>query len=236
VRGWLLVLALPLLLAGCETTQQTSARLQKQGKHAFTETGVKVASVSRSVRVLDTAVLHDANGAAVVVTLRNQTGKVLVAAPVAIVVKGKGGAAVFRNDAPGLEPALAHVASLAPGQRLDWVNDQVTADGTPTAVDARVGAGAAGGKLPKLTVGRPRVEVDAVNGPTAVGTVTNRSKIVQTGLVVFAVGRKAGKVVAAGRSLIPRLVPGKPAKYHVFFIGDPRGAKLTVTAPPTVLR
>jgi hypothetical protein len=236
VRGRLVVVALPLLLAGCETTQQTSARLEKQGKHAFKETGVKVAAVSRAVRVLDTAVVDDSNGAAVVVTLRNETARTVVGAPVAIVVKGKGGAAVFRNDAPGLEPALAHVASLAPRQRLDWVNDQVTADATPTAVAARVGAGKSGGPLPALTVGKPRIEVDPVNGPTAVGTVTNRSKIVQTALVIFGVARKGGKVVAAGRSLIPRLLPGKPAKYHVFFIGDPRGAKLTVTAPPTVLR
>jgi hypothetical protein len=234
VRACVLLL-LPLLLAGCETTQETSARLAKQAKHAFKEVGLKVGHASADVRVLDTAVVHDANGSAVVVTLRNRTARTIVSAPVAIVVKGRVGGAVFRNDAPGLEPALTHVASLAPHARLDWVNDQVTAD-APVGVDAVVGAGRAGGKLPALKVGRPRIEVDPTNGPTAVGTVTDRSKIVQTNLVVFCVARKAGKVVAAGRSLIPRLQPGKPASYHVFFIGDPRGARLTVAAPPTVLQ
>ena len=236
MRACVLVLLLPFLLAGCETTQETSARLAKQGKHAFKEVGLKVAHASGDVRVLRTAVVHDANGSAVVVTLRNRTARTIVAAPVSIVVKGKAGAAVFRNDAPGLEPALTHVAALGPHARLDWVNDQVTAD-APVGVDAVVGAGRGGAaKLPALNVGRPRIEVDPTNGPTAVGTVTDRSKIVQTNLVVFCVARKAGKVVAAGRSLIPRLAPGKPAKYHVFFIGDPRGARLTVAAPPTVLQ
>jgi hypothetical protein len=235
VRACIAVLLLPLLLAGCETTQETSARLARQGKHVFQEVGLKVTRASGAVRVLDAAVVHDANGAAVVVTLRNRTARTIVGAPVGIVVKGKAGAAAFRNDAPGLEPALTHVASLAPHQRLDWVNDQVTAD-APTGVDAVVGAGRAGGKLPVLKVGRPKLEIDPTNGPTAVGTVTDSSKIVQANLVVFCVARKAGKVVAAGRSLIPRLQPGKPAKYHVFFIGDPRGARLTVAAPPTVLQ
>jgi hypothetical protein len=231
-----LLLALPLLLAGCQTTQATSARLAKQGKQVFKETGVKVTRASHDVRVLDTAILHDANGAAAVVTLRNDTARAVLGAPVAIVVKGKGGAAVFRNDAPGLETALTHVASLAPRQRLDWVNDQVTASATPAAVAATVGAGHAGGKLPVVAVGRPRIEIDPTNGVTAVGTVTDRSKIAQTNLVVYCVARKSGKVVAAGRSLIPLLKPGKPASYHVFFIGDPRGAALTVAAPPTVLQ
>jgi hypothetical protein len=42
--------------------------------------------------------------------------------------------------------------------------------------------------------------------------------------------------VAAGRSAIQRLKPGQKLFYHVYFIGDPSGASLSVEAPPTVLQ
>jgi hypothetical protein len=50
------------------------------------------------------------------------------------------------------------------------------------------------------------------------------------------VARRGPKVVAAGRSAIQRLRVGKKGFYHVFFIGNPDGARLSVAAPPTVLQ
>ena len=41
---------------------------------------------------------------------------------------------------------------------------------------------------------------------------------------------KGNKVVAAGRGLIGRLkATTKPVNYHIYFIGDPAGAQVTVT-------
>ena len=65
--------------------------------------------------------------------------------------------------------------------------------------------------------------------------MTNRSDVEQRRLVVACVARRGGRVVAAGRAIVNRLAPGKSASYHVFFIGDPRGARMTVVAPPTVI-
>ena len=67
------------------------------------------------------------------------------------------------------------------------------------------------------------------------GKVRNPLSVVQTHLVVFAVGRKGTQVVAAGRAILGRLLPGKTGDFHVFFIGNPQGAQLTVSAPATVI-
>jgi hypothetical protein len=49
------------------------------------------------------------------------------------------------------------------------------------------------------------------------------------------VARKGDKVVAAGRGLIGRLKAGtKPVNYHIFFIGDPKGAQVDITSFPTL--
>jgi hypothetical protein len=50
------------------------------------------------------------------------------------------------------------------------------------------------------------------------------------------VAREGGRIVAVGRGVIDRLkTDGKPVNFHIFFIGDPKGADLTVVAPPTTL-
>jgi hypothetical protein len=54
---------------------------------------------------------------------------------------------------------------------------------------------------------------------------------------VFAVALKGDKVVAAGRALVPKVLPGDPAKkprFRLYFIGDPKGAKIDVTVAPNV--
>jgi len=56
--------------------------------------------------------------------------------------------------------------------------------------------------------------------------------------VISCVARRGGRVVAAGRAIVDRLgAKGtKPQLFRIFFIGNPKGAKLTLFAPPTVLR
>ena len=83
---------------------------------------------------------------------------------------------------------------------------------------------------------RPRLEQDPVSGVAAIGFVGEplAGRAAQAGRVR---GRAAAAAasVAAGRAQINRLKPGKRARYQVFFIGNPRGARLEVAAPPTRL-
>jgi hypothetical protein len=233
----LVLLASALLLAACESTQDKSARLAKQAANLEEQEGLEIKRVSKSVKVASTAVLNDKNGTAVIVELRNTSKRALARVPIAIDVRN-GGRSVFRNDAPGLDPALVGVALLRPGQRLLWVNDQVLATGKGKAVKAKVGVerGKAPKRIPKVEVEAPKLEVDPTSGVLAVGKLHNRSDVLQRNIVVYAIARKGKRIVAAGRGAVEKLKPRDDATYQVFFIGDPRGARISVTAPPTTLR
>ena len=229
--------ALVLLFAGCESTQDTSARLEREGGGSIGEQkGVVVSRRSEDVKVLSTDVLQDENGTAVVVRMRNTGRQTLAQVPISIDVRGRARRSLFRNDQPGLEPTLAHVPLIRPGEEFAWVNDQVAAAQTARTVKAKVGnAKAVRGGVPAVSVTRPRLEQDPVSGMAAVGFAANRSKVEQRKLVIFAVARKGGRVVAAGRAQINRMKPRKRTRYTIFFIGNPRGARISLEAPPTRL-
>lgn len=67
---------------------------------------------------------------------------------------------------------------------------------------------------------------------TAAGRVVNPSSIAQDRLAIFVTAQRGGRVVAAGRAVVPLLKPGaKGARFTVFFVGDPTGARLRADAP-----
>jgi hypothetical protein len=225
-------------LGACESSQQKSAELEKEGHNALTkEKGLDITNVNKQVNVVDTTTLTDKNGSAVVVTLKNESSQGLINTPIAIDVQDAKGKSVFKNDDPGLEASLISVPLMQSGQTVDWVDDQVLASGTPKSVKVQVGSTkeTLTSSVPEIDITQPKLKTDPYSGTEATGDVTNKSNIDQTRLTLFAVARKDGKVVAAGRGGIKRLpADGKPTEYHIYFIGDPRGADVTVTAPPTV--
>jgi hypothetical protein len=227
-----------IALGACQSSQEKSAELEKSGHNAISkEKGLQITAVNKQVKVLDTTTLTDKNGSAVVVTLKNESSQGLINTPIAIDVQDAKGKSVFKNNDPGLEASLIGVPLMQAGQTVDWVNDQVLAAGTPKSVKVQVGStkDTLSSSVPELEVSKPKLKTDPYSGTEAAGTVTNKSGIDQTRLILFAVARKDGKVVAAGRGGIKRLpADGKPTEYHIYFIGDPRGADVTVTAPPTV--
>jgi hypothetical protein len=222
---------------GCESTQSKSKRLAREGGTVLDEKGVVVRHQSSKVKVLSTEVLHDQNGTAAVIEMRNVSKDALVQVPVSIDVRSSGGRSLFRNNQPGLETALTHAPLLSPGKEFFWVNDQIDSGARPRSVKAKVGEARPSGKrqMPDIVLSRPKLETDPVSGTAAVGFASNRSKIEQRDLVIFAIARKGGRIVAAGRGQIKRAKPSKRARFQIFFIGDPRGAKLALAAPPTRL-
>ncbi len=224
--------------AGCESTQSKSAKLAAKAGGLEEQAGLSIKRVSKDVKVARRVLLKDANGAAVVVVLRNTSKKTQVHVPLLIDVRAKGGKSLFRNDDPGLEESLTGASVLLPGQTLMWVNDQVIMAGKPARVRAKVGVarGKAPPRLPKVNLSEPKFETDPTSGTLAVGKATNASQIEQRNLTVFAVARRGNRIVAAGRGAIERLKPGDTATYQVFFIGNPKGARVTLAAPPTTFR
>lgn len=226
-----------LFLVACESTQEKSARLAAQAPGLEEQRGLRIARASKVVRVGRTALLRDKNGTAVVVELRNRSRRTLARVPVAIALES-GRRTVFANDDPGLDPALVGVPVLLPRQRLLWVNDQILATGKARRVAARIGTarGRAPRALPEIRITPPRLELDPTSGVLAIGRLVNRSAVLQRDIVIHAVARRGGRIVAAGRGAIERLKPHASATYQIFFIGNPRGARLTLAAPPTTLR
>lgn len=225
-----------LVVAGCQSTQDKSAAIEEKGGASFKARGLVVKKASKDVKVLSSAVLSDENGVAAIGVMKNTGKKPLVKVPVSIDVRGKGKKSLFKNDDPGIEPSLASVSLLKPGETIYWTNDQVFAAGKPRAVKVKPGEvpSDAPAKLPEIEVKPAKLVKDSVSGVAAEGRVVNKSDLVQRKLVVFGVARKGREIVAAGRSQVEKLNPGKSAVYQIFFIGNPEGATIELAAPPTV--
>jgi hypothetical protein len=228
-----------LTLTACQSTQDKAKEVQAQNaKLLASQEGISVTKPFKDVKVLGTTLLHDQYGDAVVVEVKNESNETLLNMPILIDLQDAKGKSVYRNDVPRLDPALTHVPLLRPGETFYWVNDQLSPSGTPKSARAKVGPpeGNAPKKLPEVEVGPAKVE-NSPQGVLARGKVTNKSQIDQVKLVLYAVARSGGEVVAAGRGQFKNLkAGGNPGDYNIFFIGDPQGADVTVTAPPSVLQ
>ena len=234
----ILFAVLALVLAGCESTQSKSEQLEAQGVDLAKAEKVDLGAMNRKIEVVEKVVLSDENGAAVAVVMENKSEEGLADAPIGIDVKGANGKSVYRNDMAGMETSLIQVPVMKPRSEVYWVNDQVVATSTPKSVEVKVGEAAPlPVDLPEIEVSEPKIVSDPTSGLEATGTASNKSDIEQVDLVLYAIARKNGKIVAAGRGQIPRLkVGGKPETFHIFFIGNPTGADVTVIAPPVNLK
>jgi hypothetical protein len=65
------------------------------------------------------------------------------------------------------------------------------------------------------------------------GTIVNRSRSLESKVPVFAVAVRGGRIVAAGRAVAESLPPRTPTQFQIFFVGNPAGASIKVSALPT---
>jgi hypothetical protein len=238
VRRAALVL-IALALTGCETSAEKSAKLERAAKlevkrTALATRGLTITKTSNKVKVLEASALSSSEGLAAVVTLRNLSDVALRNLPIEITIKGASGATIYTNNTSGLATALVSVPLLAAHATTTWIDDQVQGTGTPQRVSAKVGEGEVlAGAVPQLGVESAHLLRDETSGLEAEGSVVNHSRLSQRELVVYAVARRAGRIVAAGRAVIPQAGAGSSSRFQVFFIGNPQGAQLEVSAPPT---
>jgi hypothetical protein len=227
-----LALAL-LVLGGCETTAEKSAKLARAAKRVtLDQKGLSITHPSTTVQVVGATVVRDSERAAAVVTLHNRSARTQRTVPIAITVTSARGATVFQNNAPGLERALVSVPSIAAHATVVWVDDQLPVSGAPASVSAIAGeASGTATTSPALAVTGARITEDPANGVVATGTVTNHSKVAQASLVVFAVARRGGAIVGAGRAIVSALAPGGASPFQASLVGHPLGARLAISAP-----
>lgn len=230
----LLALAALTLFSACQSTQGRSAELEEEGSNILLESkGLEVTKRNPDVKVLSITVLTEPEASAVVVEVHNDSGKNLVDVPIALDVLDAKGRSVYRNNAPGLEQALVAIPYLPANSDGIWVNDQILATGKPARAEAIVGVSphTFSGELPDIEVSEPKIE----GGRVASGEVVNRTGEDQRRLVLYAVARKGGEIVAAGRGAFEHLKPEtKPLPYHVYFVGNASGADVTISQFPTL--
>jgi hypothetical protein len=229
---------LALALAACESNQERSAELAKAAKahegeaarrRGLAQRALTITRPSAKVKVTSAVIVRGSERAAAVVRLRNISSTTLREVPIQITVRNAHGDSVYMNDLPGLSPTLASVALIPRHSVETWIDDQVQATGTPASVTAKVGEGMpATSSVPSLNV------VGAhLSEAQAEGNVVNHSTVAQQELVVDAVARRAGRIVAAGRAVLASAPARSSTPFQIFFVGDPGGAQLEVSAPPS---
>jgi hypothetical protein len=236
-----IVVVAALGLSACESSQTRSARLRAAATTRTTEQGLRIDKPLAGVRVEAATIVNDekAGRSAAIVELRNTSTKPLAGLPLLLSVKGADGKQVFSNGSPGASADLTTVPSLDPGATLAWVDDAIVGVKGARTVDARVGAPPAPvpGAAPRMRLSAVALDRDPVDGITASGRVFNPSPVAQERLVIFATARRGSKIVAAGRAVVPLVRPGAAgARFTIFFVGDPTGAKLRLQAPAVSLK
>ena len=79
-------------------------------------------------------------------------------------------------------------------------------------------------------------KLNRVAARSCTGTVANRSAVAQKELVVYVVASRGATVLAAGRAVLANLAAGASSPFEVFLIGRPAKATLELAAPPTTFR
>jgi hypothetical protein len=224
-----------LMLTACESNQERSAKLEKvadahKGEAArrrkLAQQALAITRTSTKLKVVSSAVVSGTEGAAAVVSLRNDSDTTLGDVPIQIDVRDSRGVSVYRNDIPGLSATLLSVALVPAHATLTWIDDQIQSAAKPASVSVRVGEGTPeAGVVPAMSItGAHLAEAQAE------GNLVNHSSVEQPELVIDAVARRAGRVVAAGRALLAQAPAGASTPFQIFFVGNPAGAKLEFSA------
>jgi hypothetical protein len=226
-----------MTLPACESTQQESEKIGREGKQLAAQGSLKLGPVNRGVRVSDVTLLSSAGRTAVAAKLTGTSTRPQLEVPVLVEVKGAHGTVAYSNETGGLEASLQRMALLRPNQGEWWVDDQVLTSQSAIGVKLRVGTGSApraGSALPTLSTTTPHVtEQGGLSVVSA--SVVNHSANAQEKVPVFAVAVRGGRVMAAGRAVVSVLPghPGASVPFQLFLVGNAAGASIELTVVPT---
>jgi hypothetical protein len=224
------LVALATVVSGCATTQDANKRASINADRTLaSREALELKKTARNVQVVRTSVINGEGGSAIVVVLRNRGDEPVNDLP--IEVGPEGGQPV--NARPNVPYFQSHAPAIAPGEQATWVYVSKERLGSDAAF-ARVGAAA----NPPTKAGSVS-ELDtrgSAHGSSVEAKVTNDVGIPQYDLDVYAVARKGGRYVAAGRVNLEHLGVSKTAQLKLPLIGDPKGAQVQVFAPQTLFQ
>lgn len=226
------------------TTQDEAARLQlNSARIRASELETIVRAPGDAVRVTRLSVLRAAGATTFVVTVRNPHAASVADLPISVGVRLPHGRRLYLNDRSASEFSYfnAHLPIIAAGGELTWVYT------APRKLPAN-------GRHPFVLVGdRPspavrlprtapviRARVTAAPGTghpaTLAVSVHNTTDIPQYQLQVYAVARRAGRLLAAGAVTVPHLGSNRTEAVSLPVEGRPTGARVDVVALPTIFQ
>lgn len=218
----LLIALAALVLTGCVTTQQTNERYKLRADRTLaSRKPLRVHAPGTDASVGRITVLRGAHGGALVVELRNRTDRALSDLPISVGV----GRTVL-NARGGLNFFQTHVASIKPSAQVAWVftTRRRIPHGRPFAV---------AGNAARSPAALPDISAEPARDGAL---VRNATDVPQYGLPVYALARRGGRYVAAGRATLQQLGTGDSATVPLRLIGARHGAQLELEALPTIFR
>jgi hypothetical protein len=227
-----------LLLAGCETTEQESARIAKGLGHQTADATVtQIGSTNHAVRVLKSALVSSASGTAAALELTNTSATAQADIPILITATDAAGKAVYTNDTVGTSSPSGELSLLPARASAWWVDPNVLpSGGTPVHIIARIGKAGTVAPVSSATLSASRLKIGSnFIGPLIGGTVVNGSAASQTQIAIYAVALSDGHVVAAGQGALPTLGAHASSPFQVAVFGRPKGATAAVTVAPAHL-
>jgi hypothetical protein len=218
-------------VSGCATTQDANKRAAIAADRTLaSRKPLELKRTDPYVQVVSTTVLTGPHGSAVVAVLRNRGDEPVNDLP--IEVGPEGGQPV--NTRPNVPYFQSHGPAIAPGEQTTWVYVSKDPLGARRAF-VRVGAPE---PSPVTTAGHVD-ELDTTGsgaGSAVQAQVTNDTGVPQYDLDVYAVARRGGRYVAAGRANLVHLGVTKSARLRLPLIGDAKGAQVQVFAPQTLFQ
>jgi hypothetical protein len=224
-------------LSACQSTEQESARIARQsGQQTLAPAGLKLGARNRAVRVSHLTLLNRGGRLAVAAQLTSTSARAQRDVPILVTVAAKDGKTLYSNAAGGIEPSLQRISRLDAHGSAWWVDDQVLVAGTATGTRMKLGVG----HRPRISptpapLTRDVHTASQAGVATITATLVNRSAKALSKVAVFAVGLRRGRVVAAGRAVIPALGGrvGASTPFQIVLVGDATGARIELTAVPS---
>ncbi|MDX6606206.1 MAG: hypothetical protein QOD14_746 [Solirubrobacterales bacterium] len=228
------VVLMAAAISGCATTQDANKRASIQADRTLaSRKPLELKGIDRNVRVVQTSVVSGKDGSAIVVVLRNHGDAPVNDLP--IEVGPEGGQPL--NTRPNVPYFQSHAPAIAPGDEVTWVYTTKDPIGSSRAF-ARVGAHPStplttAGHVSELKVG----DSPGKGGASVQAEITNDTGIPQYTLDVYAVARKGGRYVAAGRASLEHLGVSQSVHLTLPLIGDTaKGTQIQVFAPQTLFQ
>ena len=231
VLGIASIVVLAAAVSGCATTQDANKRASIVADRTLaSREPLKLEGRDRHVQVVSTSVVNGGDGSAIVVVLRNRGDDAVNDLPIEVGVRG-GPALNAGRNVPYFQ---SHAPAMGAGEESTWV--YTSKDRISGPAFALVGAPAS----PPFTTARDVPEL-VVSAPHAVrkdgsvrAEIANDTGVPQYALDVYAVARKGDRYVAAGRASVLHLGPGQKADLRLSLVGDAKGSRIQIFAPPTL--